>query len=302
MAVFAIVAGSRLCCSASDPAFMFWREQSRNEPWWITPSESARYRGMPPTRDIPYDTTSWKGLDPFFAGRVERAFLAAKAAGLEPIFFSGFRPEWYQNKLSSDYRDGNVSGIQFKPSKRSYHTTGVAVDIQILNVEKMETWVRIIHGQGLSFTVPNDPNHIEQVAIGWSSICKTDWEPLALAELFDPAGGILRRIDAHPNANEVTVRLTREYNMRAEQLRRQEMIRAETRRFLERSVRELDAMRTLEKPEPFKYQREPRESVFGNKYEFDDPFGNAESRPHELDGIFGNWKFDEPSAEPNTDK
>jgi len=272
-----------------------WRQQSRDEPRWVSRQESANYEGLKAAPSLPKESLSWRGLDPAFAARVEQLFNAAKAAGLNPQFVSGFRPGAYQQQMVSSYASGDTGGIQAQPGTRSFHTKGFAVDMEIGSPERMLEFVKLAYEQGLAFTVDGDPNHLELVDSLPIGPVSGERLPLVTFREFLEAGvpnelRVCGDCAPRPHAVKPADRV-------AQQLQREYRIRKEVSEFLAKSRLEMARMR-LEKPDPF--HSEPREyrSVFGNDYTFDNPFGGSEPDTDANDdtGFFGDWTFDDIEA------
>jgi hypothetical protein len=275
-------------------SFSPWRQQSRDEPPWVTREQSANYAPLEHTRTLPKDSLSWRGLDPVMADRVERLFNAAQSAGLDPSFVSGFRPGAYQQQLGSAYASGSTGGIQAQPSNRSFHTMGYAVDMQIGKPELMLEFVQLAHQFNLAFTVDGDPNHIELVDPSSAGPTAGDPSgPISFRQFLDL--GIPKQFRACSDCG------PRSYVPRpsadvAKRVQREYQIRKEVTEFLEKSRRDMDRLR-LEKPDSIRSKRsENYRSVFGNDYKFDNPFGGSESDSagtKDGSGFFGDWTFDD---------
>lgn len=131
---------------------------------WLESRDIQQFRSTPSSKRIPGRELNWHGLNPAFRSSVIRAFDTATALGLRPRFISGFRPGSYQAKLRRKYKSGDRKSVSAQPAKKSRHTPGVAVDMFIGDVTRVEVWVQVLRSNGLHMPIPEiDPYHVEPI-------------------------------------------------------------------------------------------------------------------------------------------
>lgn len=148
----------------------------RIEPYWVGWLEIENFQKVPkgglPEPDLL--SSAWDGMNPVLKERIGAAMMQARLRGIEVRYLSGFRPRKYNETLK-----GELMAF-VNSASNSRHISGDAVDVEILNKERLFEWVEILQQNNLEVPLFYDPNHIIIATKGGQRVF-SDIEPKANA-------------------------------------------------------------------------------------------------------------------------